>query len=107
MACNGLFGVGEGTMISPPSSSRYFDLSMAEITVFNRDCYQLILDLTMLIGMAQVSACENMFVRRHSSDRGLIPLFKLFWKTLTCCLDELSIVPVLANAQSVQNVSVI
>jgi hypothetical protein len=55
MACNGLFGVGEGTMISPPSSSRYFDLSMAEIAVFDRECYQLILDLTMLIGMAQVS----------------------------------------------------
>ena len=56
MACNGLFGVGEGTMISPPSSSRYFDLSMVEIAVFDRDCYQLILDITMLIGMAQVSA---------------------------------------------------
>lgn len=55
MACNGLFGVGEGTMISPPSSTRYFDLSMVEIAVFDRDCYQLILDLTMLIGMAQVS----------------------------------------------------
>ena len=55
MACNGLFGIGEGTMISPPSSDRYFDLSMVEIAVFDRDCYQLILDLTMLIGMAQVS----------------------------------------------------
>lgn len=55
MACNGLFGVGEGTMISPPSLNRYFELSMVDIAIFDRDCYQLILDLTMLIGMAQVS----------------------------------------------------
>ena len=55
MACNGLFGIGEGTMISPPSSTRYFDLSMADIAVFDRDCNQLILDLTMVIGMAKVS----------------------------------------------------
>ena len=55
MACNGLFGVGEGTMISPPSLNRHFELSMVDIAIFDRDCYQLILDLTMLIGMAQVS----------------------------------------------------
>ena len=55
MACNGLIGIGGGTMISPPSSDRYFDLSMVEIAVFDRECYQVILDLTMLIGMAQVS----------------------------------------------------
>ncbi|CAB3990286.1 alpha-mannosidase 2C1-like [Paramuricea clavata] len=60
MACNGLFGVGEGTMISPPSSTRYFDLSMVEIAVFDQDCYQLILDLTMLIGMAQHLPEDNL-----------------------------------------------
>ena len=54
MACNGLFGAGEGTMISPPSLDRYYVLSMANIAVFDRDCYQLIMDLKILLGMARV-----------------------------------------------------
>lgn len=58
MACNGMFGTGGNTMISPPLSSRYFELSMAEIAVFDRDCYQLIVDLTVVIGMAKVGYCE-------------------------------------------------
>lgn len=55
MACNGMFGLGDGSMISPPSTNRYFDVSIVEIAVLNQDCHQLILDLTILLGMAEVS----------------------------------------------------
>ncbi|XP_046852130.1 alpha-mannosidase 2C1-like isoform X2 [Xenia sp. Carnegie-2017] len=60
MACNGLFGAGEGTMISPPSLDRYYVLSMANIAVFDRDCYQLIMDLKILLGMARHLPQDNL-----------------------------------------------
>ena len=55
MACNGLFGTAEGSIINPPSLTCNFKLSMAQIAVFDRDCYEVIIDLMTLIGMAKVS----------------------------------------------------
>lgn len=56
LACNGLFGAGKGSMIAPPDPDRRFTLSKAELVVFNRDVYELLVDLEILLDMAQV--CE-------------------------------------------------
>lgn len=54
LACNGLFGAGKGSMIAPPDPDRRFTLSKAELVVFNRDVYELLVDLEILLDMAQV-----------------------------------------------------
>lgn len=54
LACNGLFGAGQGSMIAPPDPDRRFTLSKAELVVFNRDVYELLVDLEILLDMAQV-----------------------------------------------------
>lgn len=56
LACNGLFGAGKGSMIAPPDPDRRFTLSKAELVIFNRDVYELLVDLEILLDMAQV--CE-------------------------------------------------
>lgn len=54
LACNGLFGAGKGSMIAPPDPDRRVTLSKAELVVFNRDVYELLVDLEILLDMAQV-----------------------------------------------------
>lgn len=41
-------------MIAPPDPDRKFTLSKAELVVFNRDVYELLVDLEILLDMAQV-----------------------------------------------------
>uniref|UniRef100_A0A8U8CKN3 alpha-mannosidase n=1 Tax=Geospiza parvula TaxID=87175 RepID=A0A8U8CKN3_GEOPR len=53
LACNGLFGAGQGSMIAPPDPDRRVTLSKAELVVFNRDVYELLMDLEILLDMAQ------------------------------------------------------
>ncbi|XP_064578400.1 alpha-mannosidase 2C1 isoform X2 [Zonotrichia leucophrys gambelii] len=53
LACNGLFGAGKGSMIAPPDPDRRVTLSKAELVVFNRDVYELLVDLEILLDMAQ------------------------------------------------------
>ncbi|NXE46124.1 MA2C1 mannosidase, partial [Casuarius casuarius] len=59
LACNGLFGAGKGSMIAPPDPDRRFTLSKAELAVFNRDVYELLVDLEILLDMAQLLGEEN------------------------------------------------
>ncbi|NWH64595.1 MA2C1 mannosidase, partial [Geococcyx californianus] len=56
LACNGLFGAGKGSLIAPPDPDRRFTLSKAELVIFNRDVYELLVDLEILLDMARV--CE-------------------------------------------------
>uniref|UniRef100_A0A8C8AXV4 alpha-mannosidase n=1 Tax=Otus sunia TaxID=257818 RepID=A0A8C8AXV4_9STRI len=58
LACNGLFGAGKGSMIAPPDPDRRFTLSKAELVVFNRDVYELLMDLEILLDMAQAQQFE-------------------------------------------------
>ncbi|KAK3724930.1 hypothetical protein QZH41_005689 [Actinostola sp. cb2023] len=53
MAANGLFGAGKDGLINVPDPSRRYSLSMAEIAVFDTDCYNLINDLTVIIDLAK------------------------------------------------------
>uniref|UniRef100_A0A8C5NS73 alpha-mannosidase n=1 Tax=Junco hyemalis TaxID=40217 RepID=A0A8C5NS73_JUNHY len=59
LACNGLFGAGQGSMIAPPDPDRRVTLSKAELVVFNRDVYELLVDLEILLDMAQLLGEEN------------------------------------------------
>jgi alpha-mannosidase len=54
MACNGVLGVGKDSMIGPPDMNKSFTLSQAEIAVFDREVYDLILDVETLHDMAKV-----------------------------------------------------
>ncbi|KAM8804642.1 alpha-mannosidase 2C1 [Eudromia elegans] len=59
LACNGLFGAGKGSMIAPPDPDKRFTLSKAELAIFNRDVYELLVDLEILLDMAQHLGEEN------------------------------------------------
>ncbi|NXA52427.1 MA2C1 mannosidase, partial [Nothocercus julius] len=59
LACNGLFGAGKGSMIAPPDPDKRFTLSKAELAIFNRDVYELLVDLEILLDMAQLLGEED------------------------------------------------
>lgn len=54
LACNGLFGAGQGSMIAAPDPNRKFTLQKAELVVFNRDVMELLTDFEMLLDMVKV-----------------------------------------------------
>ncbi|XP_065828703.1 alpha-mannosidase 2C1-like isoform X2 [Oscarella lobularis] len=53
MAACGMFGAGCGSMIAPPDGDRLFTLSKADIVVFDRECYNLIIDLSIMHDLAK------------------------------------------------------
>uniref|UniRef100_UPI00398E4B12 alpha-mannosidase 2C1 isoform X2 n=1 Tax=Pristiophorus japonicus TaxID=55135 RepID=UPI00398E4B12 len=59
LACNGLFGAGQGSMISPPDPYRKFTLHKAELVVFNRDVHELLIDFEILSDMAKLLGNDN------------------------------------------------
>ena len=50
-----MFGAGASGMINPPDPSRYYSISVAELAVFDRDVYDLLMDLSIIYDMAKVS----------------------------------------------------
>ena len=56
MACNGLFGAGQGSMIAAPDPSRKFSVQKAELVVFNRDVRELVTDFEMLVDIVKVQS---------------------------------------------------
>lgn len=59
MACNTIFGGGSPNMISPPDTKKYFTLQQADIAVFDRQVFDLVMDLEVLYGMAKTLSPEN------------------------------------------------
>ncbi|XP_022046125.2 alpha-mannosidase 2C1 isoform X1 [Acanthochromis polyacanthus] len=53
MACNGLFGAGQGSMIAAPDPNRKFSVQRAELVIFNRDVRQLMTDFEMLVDIVK------------------------------------------------------
>ncbi|RUS90694.1 hypothetical protein EGW08_001498 [Elysia chlorotica] len=53
MACNHLFGVGNLALVKPEDDQRTFTLKQAEIALFDRDVYDLILDVETLHDIAK------------------------------------------------------
>ncbi|MBN3307873.1 MA2C1 mannosidase, partial [Amia calva] len=54
VACNGLFGAGQGSMIAPPDPDRKYSVQRAELAVFNRDVSALLTDFEMLVDIAKL-----------------------------------------------------
>ncbi|KAG0012639.1 Glycoside hydrolase, 38 vacuolar alpha mannosidase [Entomortierella chlamydospora] len=52
MACNGMFGTGNGGLINPPDNNRSFQLAQVEIAVPNKAAWQLYYDIQVIRGMA-------------------------------------------------------
>ncbi|XP_013784457.2 alpha-mannosidase 2C1-like [Limulus polyphemus] len=59
MACNTAFGAGSTGLISPPCPNQYFTLKLAEIAVFDRKVYGLLVDLEVLLGMVKYLPSES------------------------------------------------
>jgi alpha-mannosidase len=53
MAANAIFGAGHNGLINPPNRDRTFVLCEACIAVFDRDCYDLLMDLSILHDLAK------------------------------------------------------
>eukprot|EP00026_Physarum_polycephalum_P001500 Phypoly_transcript_01502.p1 GENE.Phypoly_transcript_01502~~Phypoly_transcript_01502.p1 ORF type:complete len:1033 (+),score=184.98 Phypoly_transcript_01502:1-3099(+) len=48
LACNGMFGTGRDGLINAPDMDKTYTLSQAEIAVFDREAYAIMLDITTL-----------------------------------------------------------
>uniref|UniRef100_A0A671NCG4 alpha-mannosidase n=1 Tax=Sinocyclocheilus anshuiensis TaxID=1608454 RepID=A0A671NCG4_9TELE len=59
LACNGLFGAGNGSMIAAPDPNRKFTLQKAELVVFNRDVRELLTDFEMLVDIVKILEGEQ------------------------------------------------
>eukprot|EP01041_Mallomonas_annulata_P002668 gene2668-5247_t len=53
MACNGMFGNGQGGMIMPPDPNRTFTLNQVELVVINKLIFDLYWDMKVLYDMIQ------------------------------------------------------
>uniref|UniRef100_A0A3B4X3M8 Alpha-mannosidase 2C1-like n=1 Tax=Seriola lalandi dorsalis TaxID=1841481 RepID=A0A3B4X3M8_SERLL len=60
MACNGLFGAGQGSMIAGPDPNRKFSVQRAELVVFNRAVRELLTDFELLIDIVKVFSHRTM-----------------------------------------------
>lgn len=54
VACNQLFGAGQGSMIAAPDPNRMFSVKKAELVVFNRDVQELLTDFEMMTDIVKV-----------------------------------------------------
>ncbi|KAM4675500.1 alpha-mannosidase 2C1 [Discoglossus pictus] len=59
MACNGLFGADQGSMIAPADPHKKFSLQRTELVIFHRDVYELLLDFEILYDMAKLLGEDN------------------------------------------------
>lgn len=63
VAVNGMFGAGQEGMINPPDPDRRCSLSLSEIAVFDREVYDLIMDLTILYDMTKVTLAASICMK--------------------------------------------
>lgn len=61
VACNGLFGAGQGSMIAAPDPNRKFSVQKAQLVVFNRDVQEVLTDFEMLVDIVKVQLLETLF----------------------------------------------
>ncbi|XP_067041919.1 alpha-mannosidase 2C1-like isoform X2 [Acropora muricata] len=59
MAANGMFGAGKDGLINAPDPAREYTLTMTEVAVFDAACYQVLMDLTVIIDLAKNLSQEN------------------------------------------------
>lgn len=56
-----MFGAGKDGLINAPDPLREYTLSVAEVAVFDTACYQLLMDLTVIIDLAKVWCKKRSF----------------------------------------------
>jgi len=71
MSCNSMFGAGKGGFIDPPDPNRKFNLQLANISVFDRSSYQLLIDLELMYEMAKEMTEEQ----GKGDSRGYLALY--------------------------------
>ncbi|KAM8972229.1 alpha-mannosidase 2C1 [Pelodytes ibericus] len=59
MACNGLFGAGQNSMIAPVDLCKTFSLQKAELAIVHRDVQELLLDFEIIYNMAKLLGEDN------------------------------------------------
>lgn len=62
VACNGLFGAGQGSMIAAPDPSRMFSVQKAELVIFNRDVQKLLTEFEMLVDIVKVQLINQSMI---------------------------------------------
>ncbi len=62
MACNDLFGAGQGSQIAPTNKNKYFRLDQAEMAIVNTAAERLLIDFQVLINFVQVTFLHSMVV---------------------------------------------
>lgn len=67
VACNQLFGAGQGSMIAAPDPNRMFSVKKAELVVFNRHVQELLTDFEMMTDIVKVRSqkCLCSFLSKH------------------------------------------
>ncbi|RVE71820.1 hypothetical protein OJAV_G00055550 [Oryzias javanicus] len=53
VACNGLFGAGQGSMIAAPDPNRRFSVQKAELVIFNKDVREMLTDFELLVDIVK------------------------------------------------------
>uniref|UniRef100_A0A8C5BU47 alpha-mannosidase n=1 Tax=Gadus morhua TaxID=8049 RepID=A0A8C5BU47_GADMO len=53
MACNGLFGAGQGSMIAAPDPNRKYSVHKAELVVLHRDVRETLTDFEMMVDIVK------------------------------------------------------
>ncbi|CAL8356210.1 unnamed protein product [Lota lota] len=53
MACNGLFGAGQGSMIAAPDPNRKYSVQKAELVVLRRDVREMLTDFEMMVDIVK------------------------------------------------------
>ncbi|XP_072290923.1 alpha-mannosidase 2C1 [Eucyclogobius newberryi] len=59
VACNGLFGAGQGSMIAAPDPKRMFSVQKAELIVFHRNVQELLTDFEMMVDIVKELGDED------------------------------------------------
>ncbi|XP_066524177.1 alpha-mannosidase 2C1 [Hoplias malabaricus] len=59
LACNGLFGAGQGSMIAAPDPNRKYTVQKADVVVFNRDVQELLTDFELLVDIVKTLGEEE------------------------------------------------
>ena len=56
MACNGLFGAGQGSMIASPDPNRKYSVQKAELVILHRDVREMLTDFEMMVDIVNVDS---------------------------------------------------
>ena len=79
-----MFGAGDRGMINPPNPSRYYSIATAELAVFDRDVYALLMDLTVIYDIAKVAIAQSVRVNKNCSCYCILYMFF----PCGCCLSQ-------------------